>query len=274
VATATDFGDHCARVTRLSALAQVYGRGRLGTHGVGRGAGVGRGRGVGIALAVGNWNVPTRVNQEALAFWGNIRWYARRSGRLKDRLSSCCSPPPCGVGLGATASSHYGFTLAEVIWRVAGQTPGVTDRGEYAVAGCGIPDGHIALFIYGQVRHPAPQPVAGVVPALLLHRGCRETASSHVELIPANSNGPIWAVQEIGAICPQRFGAVEILVNNRCEESVAHCVQFCVVPSCGTKRVLKLLSKESMNPSTVMSVFGLWSGPMPNVEFPGFMKST
>ncbi len=68
---------------------------------------------------------------------------ANAIGRI-DRRHGVIAPAPSGVKLCAAAISHYGFALPEIIQWIAGETSGITDRGIYARAGCGIAD--MAVF--------------------------------------------------------------------------------------------------------------------------------
>ena len=135
------------------------------------------------------------------------------------------SPAPAGGGLVAAAIGHHGFTLSEVIWRIGGKTPGITNTREYGAARCQLPDGHVSVCVGSYRGHPAPQTVVAVCPVFLLSRCSRKIAAGNIELIPTNSSRPIRVIQDNGLVSPQRFGAVAILVNHRRHDFIAKCVQ-------------------------------------------------
>ena len=74
--------------------------------------------------------------------------------------------------------------------------------------------------------------------------------------------------------CPQRFHAGAVLVNNRRQDLITESVQLLRCPLLWHKTVLKPVSVASTKPLTVISAFGRWVGPRPNVEFAGVTKST
>jgi hypothetical protein len=135
------------------------------------------------------------------------------------------APAAGGTGLGPRAIGHYSFALPEVIQRVAGETSGITNTGEYGAARCRIPDGHVSVCVGSYSGHPAPQTVVAVCPVFLLSRCGRKIAAGNIELIPTNSSRPIRVIQDDRLICPQRFGAVSILVNDRRHDLVAKCIR-------------------------------------------------
>ena len=116
--------------------------------------------------------------------------------------------------LAACASKHCGFPLAEVIRRVTGQTPGVTNAREQAGARCGISDGGVAALINGYAGHKPPYPVAAIAQSLLLRRGGGKSAAGNIELIPANRSRSVAGKSALRSDPPTTIPCHRVLIND------------------------------------------------------------
>src|SRR5205807_9366665 len=76
-------------------------------------------------------------------------------GRI-DGSHTIIAPAAVGIGLAPGAGEHCVFPLTEVVQRVAGKTPGITNAWENARAGYGIADGRVSILIHGYAGHEAP----------------------------------------------------------------------------------------------------------------------
>ena len=146
-------------------------------------------------------------------------------GRI-DGEHAIISPAAARVGLMSCACDQNCFALRQRIQRVAGQTPGIPDRGFGGRARDRIANRHIAQRIHRDAGHKAPQPVRGIIKRLLLDRSDGNGAASNVKLIPTNRRrtGPTLVVVN-GVRGVQRFDTGEILVNERRHDFIAQCVE-------------------------------------------------
>ena len=99
-------------------------------------------------------------------------------------------PATSVVGLVAAAIEHCSFPLSEVTWRISFQTSSIPNSREHVGARYRVTDGRVAVYVYSDTWHPAPQPVVIIGPGLLLHRCVRKITARNIKLIPTNTG---WA---------------------------------------------------------------------------------
>src|SRR5262249_33462138 len=112
-----------------------------------------------------------------------------------DEHRAIIAPATTGAGLMAGRRDKGRFTLRHGVGWITGQTTSITDLRFEGRAGGRITDCNVALLVHVDAGHPAKQPVAAIVPILLLCRCGWNCVTSHVELVPADSS---WRSQSVG----------------------------------------------------------------------------
>ena len=145
-----------------------------------------------------------------------------------DEHRAIVSPATIGEGLMSASHDERCFALRHVIWRITGQTTGITDLRVKGRAGCGITDCEVALPVHVDAGHPAKQSVGSVVPILLLCWRSRNGVASHVKLVPAHRSRPCECCitsEQDRLIGIDRLDATQVLVDQGIHDLITQCVQ-------------------------------------------------